>query len=356
MADMKIRNFTSQTAGRRAVCPLSRIHSVVHAGLLGLALLALVIWSPPAFAQKASQSSSVYPVQDGFVDANGVMIYYVAVGRGEPLMIVHGGPGASHDYFFPYLLPLARHNRLIFIDERGSGRSEKLEDPAGYTVENMVGDVEAVRQALNLGKISLLGHSYGGVLAQAYALKYQKNLTHLILASTFSSAAALNQVFVHIKEKMPPELRDRINRMEAEGLFGHGLDYQKNRYTNEYEVAAWGEGYFPYLYQNRPDPNYDPVAGGNISWDLYREMWGSHGEYVVDGNLKSVEYTERLASIKVPTLILVGDHDECDPSLSEAMRAKIVGSKMVVLPKAGHMTFVDQPKMFVEAVHDFVKK
>jgi proline iminopeptidase len=269
---------------------------------------------------------------------------------------MHGGPGASHDYFLPYLLPLARHNRLIFIDERGSGRSEKLEDPAGYTVENMVEDVEAARQALGLGKISLLGHSYGGALAQAYALKYQKNLTHLILASTWSSTVALNQLFVRMKEKMPPELRERINHMEAEGLFGHGLDYQKNRYTNEYMVAAWGEGYFPYLYQNRPDPNYDPVASGNVSWDLYREMWGSHGEYVVDGNLKSVEYTERLAGIKVPTLILVGDHDECDPSLSEAMHAKIAGSKMVVLPKAGHMTFVDQTKMFVEAVDAFVKK
>jgi proline-specific peptidase len=307
-------------------------------------------------AQTAQQSSGVYPLQDGFVDAKGVMIYYVTVGRGAPLVIVHGGPGASHDYFLPYLLPLARHNRLIFIDERGSGRSEKLEDPAGYTVENMVEDVEAVRQALALGKISLLGHSYGGALAQAYALKYQKNLTHLILGSTWSSTVALNQIFVRMKEKMPTQLRERINSMEAEGLFGHGLDYQKNRYTNEYMVAAWGEGYFPYIYQNRPDPNYDPVASGNISWDLYREMWGSHGEYVVDGNLKSVEYTDRLTGIKVPTLILVGDHDECDPSLSEAMHAKIAGSEMVVLPKAGHMTFVDQTKMFVEAVNSFLEK
>jgi proline iminopeptidase len=159
-----------------------------------------------------------------------------------------------------------------------------------------------------------------------------------------------------MKEKMPAELRDRINKMEAEGLFGHGLDFQKNRYTNDYMVAAWGEGYFPYVYHNRPDPNYDPVAGGNISWDLYREMWGSHGEYVVDGNLKSVEYTDRLAAIKVPTLILVGDHDECDPSLSRAMQAKIVDSKMVVLPNSGHMTFVDQTRMFVEVVGGFIAK
>ena len=89
--------------------------------------------------------------------AHGVIIYYMTVGRGAPLLIVHGGPGASHDYFLPYLLPLARSNRLIFIDERGSGRSQKLDDPRGYTVGNMVEDVEDVRQALKLGKVSCSG-------------------------------------------------------------------------------------------------------------------------------------------------------------------------------------------------------
>lgn len=110
-----------------------------------------------------------------------MLIYYKTIGQGEPLLIVHGGRGASHDYFLPYLLPLARTNKLIFIDERGSGHSEKLEDPKGYTVENMVEDVEAVRSSLGLGPITLLGHSFGGVLAQAYALKCPANLAHLIL-------------------------------------------------------------------------------------------------------------------------------------------------------------------------------
>jgi proline iminopeptidase len=306
-----------------------------------------------AAAAKAA-TSNVYPMQEGFVDAGGVMIYYKILGKGAPLLIVHGGPGASHDYFLPYLLPLARTNKLIFIDERGSGKSSKLDDPKGYTVENMVEDAEAVRVALGLGKVTLLGHSYGGVLAQAYALKYQKNLTHLILGSTFASTDALNKIFVQMKEKMAPELRDRINKMEAEGLFSHGKDFEKNRYTNDYMIAAWGEGYFPYLYQNHPDANYDPVANGtSTSWDLYKEMWGEHGEFIIDGNLKSVEYTDRLATIKVPTLIICGDHDESDPSLSRAMQEKIAGSKLVVLPKSGHMTFVDQTGMFLKAVDDF---
>lgn len=269
-------------------------------------------------------------------------------------MIVHGGPGASHDYFLPYLIPLARHNRLIFIDERGSGRSEQLEDSSKYTVENMVEDVEAVRKALGLGKMSLLGHSYGGVLAQAYALKYQQHLSHLILCSTFPSTSQMNKVFDKMKEKMSPELRDRIDKMEKEGLFGHGLPYEQNRYTNEYMIAAWGEGYFPYLYQRRPDPNYDPIASGVMSWPLYREMWGSDGEFIIDGNLKSVEYVDRLPSIKVPTLITCGDHDECDPSLSKEMHEKIAGSKLVIFPQSGHMTFVDQPDLFMKTVKEFL--
>jgi proline iminopeptidase len=294
-------------------------------------------------------------MQEGFVDAGGVLIYYKSLGSGAPLLALHGGPGASHDYFLPYLLPLARGHRLVFIDERGSGRSQRLEDAKLYTVENMVEDVEAVRQALGLGRVALLGHSYGGVLAQAYALKYPSSLSSLLLCSTFSSTKEMNRVFDRMKEKMAPWLRERIDKAEKEGLFGKGRDFEKNRYTNDYMIAAWGEGYFPYLYGRRPDPNYDPIAAGNMSWDLYREMWGSHGEYVIDGNLVSAEYTERLASIRVPTLITAGDHDECDPSLSRVMHEKIAGSRLVIFPQSGHMTFVDQPAMFLRTVEDFLK-
>src|SRR5262252_5924365 len=108
---------------------------------------AVVIHAALAAAPHAKPpAAAVYPLSEGYVDAHGVLLYYKILGQGEPLLILHGGPGASHDYFLPYLLPLARHNRLVFIDERGSGRSQKLEDPAGYTIENMVEDVEAVRQ------------------------------------------------------------------------------------------------------------------------------------------------------------------------------------------------------------------
>ncbi|MGA9672785.1 MAG: proline iminopeptidase-family hydrolase [Terracidiphilus sp.] len=302
----------------------------------------------------APAQTTVYPQQDGFVDAHGVLIYYVSFGTGSPLVIVHGGPGADHTYFLPWLLPLARTHRLIFIDERGSGRSQRLQDTSLYTVEAMADDVEDVRVALNLGKISLLGHSYGGVLAEAYALKYQQNLSHLILNSTFPSTRQMNEVLAREKAQMPPDKLKRLNELEAAGLFGKGEAWEHGRYPEEYEKLAWGPGYYPFLYGARPDSTYDPASGAPSNWELYRVMWGSHGEFLIDGNLKSVEYVDRLSSIHVHTLIMAGDHDECDPSLSREMHDKIPGSQLVILPDSGHMNFVDQPDLWQKTVEGFL--
>jgi proline iminopeptidase len=319
-----------------------------------LALTMILLAAGAAVA--ANPKTSAFSQTEGFVDANGALVYWKAVGRGAPLFVVHGGPGASHDYFLPHLLPLARTNRLIFIDERGSGRSERLENPKLYTVENMVEDIEAVRAALGLGKIHLLGHSFGGVLAQAYAFKYPQHLSSLILCSTFHTTKAINKALADIKAAMAPELRERIEKMEKEGLYGKGLPWQWGRYPDDYMKAAWAEGYFPYLYQNRPDANYDPAPGPNMGWEVYREMWGSTGEYIVDGNLGPLDYAEQLKKVRVPTLVTVGDHDESAPWIAEEMAKLVPGAKLVIFPKSGHMTFVDQPTMFRKAVDDFTHR
>ena len=91
---------------------------------LPILLVAVRVWS---------QAPVNYQTQEGFVDARGVLIYHRMLGQGSPLVVVHGGPGASYDYFLPYLLPLARRHRFTFIDKRGSGGSERLEDTSGYT-------------------------------------------------------------------------------------------------------------------------------------------------------------------------------------------------------------------------------
>ncbi|HEY6490518.1 MAG: proline iminopeptidase-family hydrolase [Terracidiphilus sp.] len=319
------------------------------------ALASLSLAAGMTAALCAQSAPTVYAQQEGYIDAHGVLIYYEAFGQGAPLVVVHGGPGADHTYFLPWLLPLARTHRLIFIDERGSGKSQRLQETSQYTVEAMVEDVEDVRVALNLGKISLLGHSYGGVLAQAYALKYQQNLSHLILNSTFPSTRQMNEVLAREKAQMPAGKLARLNQLEAAGLFGKGEAWEHGRYSEEYEKLAWGPGYFAFLYGARPDSTYDPAEGNApTNWELYRVMWGEHGEFVIDGNLKSVEYVDRLPTIHVPTLVMAGDHDECDPSLSREMHEKIAGSKLVILPNSGHMNFVDQPDLWQKTVQDFL--
>ncbi|MGZ6133919.1 MAG: alpha/beta fold hydrolase, partial [Myxococcaceae bacterium] len=220
--------------------------------LLKLTALALGAVLAACAAPASAVRPSVMTIEEGFVDNGGVLIYFKSVGRGPPLVIVHGGPGASHDYLLPNVYRLATSYRLIFIDERGSGRSPRLEDTRQYTVEKMADDVEAVRVALQLGKIALLGHSYGGVVVQAYAFKYQDHLSHLILGSTFSSTRELNAGLARMKQAMPAEQRARVEALEQAGLFGKGASWEHGRYPEEYARLAWGVGYFPNLYGARP--------------------------------------------------------------------------------------------------------
>ncbi len=162
----------------------------------------------------------------------------------------------------------------------------------------------------------------------------------------------MNEVLAREKAAMPPDKLKRLDELEAAGLYGKGAPWEHGRYPDEYETLAWG--YFPFLYGARPDANYVPASNAPTNWELYREMWGSDGEFVIDGNLKSVEYVDRLHTIHVPTLIIAGDHDECDPSLSKEMHEKIAGSKLVILPNSGHMNFEDQPHLWQQAVEGFL--
>lgn len=327
-----------------------------------LSLLLLVLSVTPVRASsldavsnpKSAAACPVYRLKEGFVDNNGLFLYYTELGKGQPLIVLHGGPGGSHNYFLPYLLPLARTNRLIFMDERGSGRSGKLENTSGYTVENMAEDVEALRRALGLRSINLLGHSFGGVIAQAYGFKYQRNLSHLILANTFDSTQELNEVWARLKSKIDTEHLQRIEQLEKAGLFNKGKPWEHDRYTAEYAELAWGWAYYPYMYENHSNPNYNPLGNLGLAWDVFREMSGSSGEFLIDGNLTSVEYAERLRAVHVPTLIIAGEHDEISSSMADEMHRNIAGSEMVVLPKSKHMTFVDQNALFNNTVDAFI--
>src|SRR6202020_1463583 len=121
---------------------------------------------------------------EGFVDGSGARIYYKTLGLGVPLLLLHGGPGADHSDFLPALQPLARHCQLVLIDERGSGRSERLKDPKGYTLSRM--------------------------LAQAYAVRHPKRILGLVLAGTGSTARCIDRDFRNLRKRLPERLRARL--------------------------------------------------------------------------------------------------------------------------------------------------
>src|SRR5216683_533522 len=129
----------------------------------------------PRYTGKKSRAT------EGFIDDDGVRIYYKTLGSGVPLLLLHGGPGADHSDFLPALNPLARRCQLVLIDERGSGRSERLSDPKRYTLNNMVTDIERVRKHFKVPRLVVLGHSFGGILAQAYAVRHPKRILGLVL-------------------------------------------------------------------------------------------------------------------------------------------------------------------------------
>jgi proline iminopeptidase len=296
----------------------------------------------------ASAQGAVIERQDGYVDAHGVIIYYESIGHGAPLMILHGGPGASHGYFLPHLLPLAAQRRLIFIDERGSGRSQRLSDSKGYTLDNMVADVEAVRLALGLGKMDVMGHSFGGILAQAYAIQHPGAVRRLILAGTGSSAARIDADFVLIKNRLDPDARKRIEELEANGIFeASGAQLPEYR-----KLADQAEG--PYEYHRRPAPWDTPGDGLGMGWDVLREMWVSRSDFHIDGNLKGFDLTPGLRKLHTPSLIIYGDHDLLTDATAQETAAALSGSKVVRIPDCGHSQFVDQPVAFLRAVSDFL--
>jgi proline iminopeptidase len=140
---------------------------------------------------------------EGYVFTADVPIYCKSIGEGPPLVLLHGGPGSNHQYFLPWVLGLARSHRLVLIDQRGCGRSGPASDPRRYTLDAMVDDLETVRDALGLGRMALLGHSFGGLLAQAYAVRHAARLSHLVLVGTASTAKAVNADFARIRKALP---------------------------------------------------------------------------------------------------------------------------------------------------------
>jgi proline iminopeptidase len=286
-------------------------------------------------------SSSV----NGYVTSNGIRLYYEVEGQGEPLILLNGGPGFSHDYL-QEMRSLSRYARLVFFDQRGTGKSDKA-DPSTYRIDANVEDVENLRRSLSLGRCIVLGHSWGGMLAQAYVLKYPQGVSKLILADTVSSIEDLNSALARMRAVVPESVRAIYERCEREGLY-KGRETYPPEYQKALEVA-----YEPVLI-GTPPPDYLTDMFAKVAYDVYRTMWGEESEFKVTGTLAEFNVEPRLREIRAPTLVIVGGNDIMTVPMAQKTARLIRGSKVEIFEHSRHFPFIEEKERFIEVVRSFI--
>jgi len=276
---------------------------------------------------------------------HGYQIWYRRVENGGiPLLTLHGGPGAGHDYL-ETLEGLAAKRPVIFYDQLGCGKSDQPDDRSLWRIERFVTEVNTVRQALGLEQIHLLGQSWGGWLAIEYMLTNPTGVVSLILASTSASIPQFVAETKRLKSELPPEVYETMQRYEAAGEYHHP----------EYEEATL-EFYRQHVCRlvEWPEPLLRTVA--NLTDNPVYETMNGPNEFMVIGNLKDWDRTDRLGEITVPTLITVGRYDELTPACAETLHQGISNSQMVVFEESAHLAHLEETEKYLQVVADFLAR
>ncbi len=287
----------------------------------------------------------------GYVTGKGGVSLYVRIeGNGSPTLVLPGGPGYSFEYLLPYLSDLDSTNQMIYLDPRGCGRSAQFRNPAMYTLENMVADVESVRTALNISALNIIGHETGGMLAQRYAIKYPSHVNKLVLMSTTAQVSDLSAYLNSFRDFLPRQVAAIVKAYEKDSLINN------EQYTPGYENVVLQGMMSSHSYFMNPATIPDNFAMPERSWPVYFEMWGRHGYFDISGNLKDFDTRNDLKTIKIKSLILVGDQDYISPFVMESLVGSIPKSKEHSFENTGHFYFIEKKEEFISVVKDFLSK
>jgi len=284
--------------------------------------------------------------KDGFVNILGYNLFYQIFEPKEKvkgtLLCLHGGPGTPHDYLLP-LSDLAELGyRVVFYDQLGVGKSEMPKNKYIFSIEYGVEEVEALRKEMKLEKINLMGSSYGGLLAIAYALKYQRNLKSLITTGGLASVPLTIAEMQRLKSELPPEVRNTLDKYEAVG------DFENPEYVKA--AMVFYRDYVCRLPEWPPEVQY---SVDNVSKPVYGLMNGPN-EFTIIGSMKYWDATDKLPTIKVPTLVTGGKYDEVTPKVARAIHNGIKGSKLVIFQKSSHMAFWEEREKYMHVVGNFL--
>jgi proline iminopeptidase len=258
------------------------------------------------------------------------------------VLCLHGGPGMPHNYLIPLADLVNFGYRVVFYDQLGVGKSEMPKNKYIFSIEYGVEEVEAFRKAMNLGKVNLFGSSYGGLLAIAYALKYQKNLRSLITAGGLASVPLTVAEMQRMKSELEPKECSVLEKYESVG------DFENPEY-----VRAVMEFYRKHICRLPVWPEEVQYTIDNVSRPVYGLMNGPN-EFTIIGNMKYWDVTDKLHTIKVPTFVTGGRFDEVSTKVAESIHKNIKGSKRSTFEKSSHLPFWEERDKYVKTVASFL--
>ncbi|OBH89582.1 proline iminopeptidase [Mycobacterium sp. E2989] len=276
------------------------------------------------------------------VPGGNVWFERVGGGPGLPLLVVHGGPGLPHTYLRS-LERLADEREVIFWDQLGCGNSERPANRDLWTMQRSVAELDAVVKSLGLNGFHLFGNSWGGMMAQQYALDVPSRAVSLTISNSIASIPQFSQMVARLKTELDPETQSAIDRHEAAGTT-HAAEYQD-------AIRTWNE---TYLCRVRPWPAELLQAFANMGTDIFETMFGP-SDFRIVGTVRDWDVFDRLAEITLPTLILAGRFDECVPEHMWEMHQRIAGSRYELFESTAHMPFIEEPDKFDRVMRDFLR-
>lgn len=267
------------------------------------------------------------------------------------VLLLNGGPGATHEYFecFENYLP-AEGIEFIYYDQLGCGNSDNPKDTAMWDLARYVEEVEQVRKALHLDNTNfyLLGHSWGGILAMEYALKYQDHMKGLVISNMMASCPEYGKYAEHVLAKQfNPEVLKEIRAIESK------KDFSNPRYMELLTPHFYEKHVLRFPSKDWPEPVTRSFAKMNQS--LYVTMQGP-SEFGISGKLEKWDRKNDLKKIKIPTLSIGAKHDTMDPKHMEEIAKLVQKGTNLYCPKGSHMAFYDDQKTYFKGLISFLKK
>lgn len=290
------------------------------------------------FACQETKTLSI-PNEEGLKSINGTELYCKIIGIGEPILIVHGGPGMSHDYFLPHMEELAKEHTLIFYDHRASGQSSASLDSTGISLDLFLADIEAIREMYGIEQLNLLGHSWGGLLAMYYALEYPEHLGKLILSNATPASSALQR---------QDALKSAEKRTEVDSLAQ--ADVMGSEAFQNGDAKAYEE-LFKLFFKNEFANPY-LVEQLNLNFPEHYVQNGQLLRYL-GKDLMEYDLHEDLKDILVPTMVIYGEAESSKDS-GEKMAEQIPNAQFEILKDCGHFPFVEQPTAYFALIQNFI--